>query len=321
MKKKIFLALCLMQSLFVHATPDASNPKLPLVLSSNPRGFSLKAQALYLKFHATGTNASGLQLPPINAVSNNPLNFGYAWGFMVEGAYQLEHGLNFDMNWYHLNHTYLDSSKPFISTSGKAVISTDTRVQPNWNSVNFELGRTIDLSSFCLMRFHTGLEYARIFVEQKTQQSYIDSTQLVSNTQTLNHLFNGFGARFGLSTSHLWRDDFNTYLNAATGVLAGTHSESLLNSNALIATETPTHNYSTSAVVPLIEAEAGGTYSYSIQQGFLKGKLAAHFSWMWINYISALLHINDTPTTGSFSESEFNFALQGPQFGLEWHSD
>lgn len=247
------------------------------------------------------------------------LNPGYAWGFKVEAGRQLEQGLGLYINWYHFNSVYNSSLAPFISSSGYNVISTSSRFQPSWDAANFELGREVNFSHFATLRFYSGLQYARIFVGQTTEQTY-KSSELFSNTQNLNHLFNGFGARFGLGTTHLWGNGLNTYMNAATAVLAGTHSQNAINSNPSITTNTPTSYVKKSAIVPEVEAEAGVIYYYPIQHGPLKGNLSAKLGWMWINYIAALLHVSYSPGTNSISDSEYNFAVQGPTLGLVWRS-
>ena len=311
----------LTRAVFAFADPDVTiHSPLPVTLSSEPRGFSVKAEALYLQPHATGGNESGIQLPATNTTLNASLDPGYAWGFKVQAGRQLEDGFGFYLNWYHLNTVYHSALAPFISGQGNDVLSTSSRLAPSWDSAFFELGREVDFSHFATLRFYSGLQYTRIFIGQTMQQTYSDTSGLVANTQTLDRLFNGFGGRFGLGTTHHWGNGFHTFVNAATAVLAGSHSQNVLNTNPTIVTTTPTSFVSKSAIVPEIEAEAGASYSYFIQQGLFKGHLSANLGWIWINYVSALLHVSYAPATSSISDTEFNFGVQGPRLGLTWRS-
>ncbi|MFC3909844.1 Lpg1974 family pore-forming outer membrane protein [Legionella dresdenensis] len=224
----------------------------------------------------------------------NDANPDWGWGFKLEGSYHFNTGNDLNVNWYHYNknntHTYNVTD---LVTPG-ATSSVYTRIEPKWDAVNAEFGQHVDFGEFKNIRFHGGVQYARIEHEDKA----LIGTSYYSGTTK----FNGFGPRLGADMSYDLGNGFAVYGNGATALLVGTGKFRGL---------TPTmgtgsvYGYgSRTEMVPELEGKLGATYTYAMAQG----DLGLDVGYMWVNYFNA--------QHAGFVQSDF--ALNGPYVGLKW---
>jgi len=275
------------------------------------------AKAIYLKAQ-TGDNSGFSPVFDSNQYVDHAPN--YNWGFQIEGAYHFNTGNDFKLNWYHLNHSSQATigAQPvsaFNAPAGLGGATTTTingaskSIDPKWDAVNIEVGQHVDFGDNKAIRFHGGAQYARVANDIKTSSnvSYTAADPVVALTSyasanNYEHTYNGFGPRVGMDLSYDWGNGLGIYANGATALLAGTRSYSNVYTDT---TNSIASNLSRTAIVPVMDAKLGATYTYAMAQG----DLTLDAGWMWINYFSAQSNV-----TGNTSD----FGLQGPFVGLKW---
>ncbi len=312
----LFLSLVL-----VMAHAEDSDSSLVLSLPDDKGGFTASAYPLFLQPHTSGAEGLGLPSPDLQLVESAMTTPGYAWGFKLEVGEDFAHGFGVATNWYHQQATYRNHTGAFPSTDTNInVLSADTKLQPSWDTVNLELKKYILLGKFGAMYFHSGLQFSRILIAQSSQQSatFNSSGTTFSSYQSINHLFNGIGARFGIGSSREWGYGVSTFLNSATAVLSGTHSQNTVYNGPTTTFSVPSSNFSKSALVPELEVHTGFNYHYEVKRGLLKGNLLAEVGWLWINFIGSTLHSTYNATNGQLTNTEYSFGEQGLMFGLQW---
>src|SRR3990167_1135010 len=105
------------------------------------------------------------------AINNNgrsvEFNKNWGWGFMIEGSYHFETGSDANLNWYHFNKSNYKSYS-VVNSGGLGIITSDTgftgtaSTDPKWDAVNLEFGQHVDFGEKKDIRFHGGVQYARI---------------------------------------------------------------------------------------------------------------------------------------------------------------
>ena len=162
-----------------------------------------------------------------------------------------------------------------------------------------EFGQHVDFGDREKIRFHGGVQYARI-----NSQVHVGTSLVSVLSEDLT--YNGFGPRAGMDMAYHWGNGFAMYANSALSLLAGSSkfNNSFATNPAIVATYTG----STTAIVPEVEAKLGATYTYAMAQG----DLSLDVGWMWINYFQVT-----TPIISGDVHSE-NFGFQGPFVGLKW---
>jgi len=287
-------------------------------------------QALYLKpsysayqYNRVITNtvsgANGGSVTTTNFNDNNNSN-NWGWGFKLEGSYHFSTGNDMNLNWYHLDHSVNNSGGPLaLNTVNGAVVDSVASFQDNatakWDAVNVEFGQHAHFGEWKNIRFHGGVQYARVEADVNAAASGIVSHSLpvpgVAGLEATSK-FNGFGPRIGADYLYNWGNGFAMYANGASALLVGT--QSFNNSYATVDTtltevkviDVKSSNGSATAVVPELEAKLGVKYTYAMAQG----DLSLDGGWMWVNYFNA---VNAGPLT-----PQSNFAVQGPFLGLKW---
>lgn len=265
------------------------------------------AQALYLQPSYSNYGYTGITLTDgVETFQNATPN--WAWGFKLEGSYHFSTGNDLDINWYHFNntstHTMPDGSfDPFIDAFPANVAAS---LQSNWNAVNAEFGQHVDFGEFKKIRFHGGLQYARINTTTSVDGTNTAGTIAISDSDSST--YNGIGPRVGADMSYNWGNGFAMYANGAAAVLVGTSSFTRNFSPALDDVVT-TLTGSTTKIVPELEAKLGATYTYAMAQG----DLTLDAGWMWANYFNA-----QTFPTALLLNDQTDFGIQGPYIGLKW---
>ena len=271
------------------------------------------AKALYLQPAFSGGDYS------YSAVNNTTgayqdFNQTWAWGFFIEGAYHFNTGNDANLNWYHLDtsstrnlsgdHSLLDGTQ--VAGTARASIN------PKWDSVNLEFGQHVDFGENKNIRFHGGVQYARIANTEKVSgNATVDQSDVSFATQS-KPTYNGFGARVGADMGYEWGNGLGVYANGAAALLAGTSKIS--NSYTVDASNLGTPSASKATIVPELEAKLGLKYGYAMAQG----DLTLDVGWMFVNYFNATQSIQRKVVAVTPQVVSGDFGLQGLYFGLNW---
>ena len=298
--------------------------------------WELGAQALYLQTNVGG-DTNGLSRTITTAPGESATlgqNPRYGWGFMVEGAYHFSTGNDVNLNWYHIANGYsknavgsrtvsvdnfLANPLPRVAGDSTTYQTIGGTIDPQWDAVNLEMGQHVDFGENKSIRFHGGVEYARLTGNATISTSgvYTDPNAPIpvtnaafSNKVSTNPSYNGFGPRLGSDMTYDWGNGLGFYANGAAALLAGSSKTSTTFANLTNGTSVRV-NSSATIVVPELEAKLGATYSYAMAQG----DLTFDIGWMWVNYFNPIRsqghNLNDNGETG-------NFGLEGPFVGLKW---
>lgn len=260
-------------------------------------------QALYLQpAHTAGI---GYDYYTADALGNrfyHDRDLDWGWGFKLEGSYHFNTGNDLNVNWYHM-------SKTTHNNDNYLVTAYQPRIEPKWDAVNVELGQHVDFSEWKIIRFHGGVQFARV---QHDYRLYSLTTQYLGAESK----YSGFGPRIGADMSYNLGNGFAVYANGATALLIGSSKfdNSFLNGYASDSFYGVAGGHgSRRTMVPELEAKLGAKYSYAMAQG----NLILDGGYMWVNYFNAN-HTIVAPTTTTYSIRESNFALSGPYVGLKW---
>ena len=286
--------------------------------------------ALYLKpVYSNVLSINGLEINSSDTTSQSVDNIKYVdnnlawtWAFNLEASYHFNTGNDFNLNWYHLGHK--TTSKNISAVESDSTVtpatseSTDQKnsFEPSWDAVNLELGQHVDFSEHKKIRFHGGVQYARIHTDVVKNGTEIDTNTEVGFTgstvthATENYTYNGFGPRLGADMSFKLNRGVSVYANGATAILVGKSSAQLYSTQFTSSTsktniDTVTQN--STKIVPELEGKLGLNYTRPLN----RGELTLDAGYVWINYFNAQV----------YQLIDSNFGVQGPTVGAKWIGD
>jgi hypothetical protein len=232
----------------------------------------------------------------------------WGWGFKLEGSYHFNTGNDLNLNWYHWKKD-TDSTLSGVTIPGFSPFFGASQFEPEWDAVNLEFGQHVDFGDFKDIRFHAGLQYARIEHDILASGFVGVVSPLTALSTRVNSEFSGVGPRIGMDMQYNFGNGFAIYGNGATALLVGDAKF-----NAAVASGgflTGSISGSKTTIVPELEAKLGAKYTYAMAQG----DLTLDAGWMFVDYLNVNHFISPIAGIGT---RETNFALQGPYAGLKW---
>lgn len=276
-------------------------------------------QALYLKSHynqdfAWVAAATSPTTPTATTYIDYDLSRG--WGWRLEGSYHFSMGNDLNVNWIHYNN---DSDQNFIMPTDPVFAplagagSYGLAVEQRFDAFNVEFGQHVDFGQYKNIRFHGGVQYARIRTNTDITGANLSGVPFSGSAQH-NMRFIGYGPRTGADMSFEWGNGLGIYAKPAAGLLVGTSKFSAVE---LASPGSITSVYgSKKAVVPELEAKLGATYTY----GIASGNFILDGGWLWVNYFNVHNGVNFFRMNGGNvpGAGVTDFNISGPYIGLKW---
>ncbi|HCD9576410.1 TPA: hypothetical protein NGJ40_002799 [Legionella pneumophila] len=274
-------------------------------------GWDVGVYALYLRPSFSGNtsnfNSLGYTSNGDGSIHHRVLDQDWNWGFKLEGSYHFSTGNDINVNWYHYDHQTDFAPIHYVSLfSGNDLnFFAGYLNEEKWDAVNAEFGQHVDFGVFKDIRFHAGVQYARINHYEYGRYRFteldggVPTGVVIEDANNANYKFNGVGPRAGLDMAYNWTNGFAIYGNVAAALLAG---DSKIDVPLL-------EHYSAFKIVPELEAKLGLTYTY----GMAQGNLTLDGGYMVTNYFNVV----DVPPAGIGGAST-NVAYSGPYIGLKY---
>lgn len=245
----------------------------------------------------------------------------WTWGFRLEGSYHFGTGNDINVNWTHFTKTtdrYQDYDLNNIIGGGFPVLARlDLQNQAKFDAVNVEMGQHVDFGEHKNIRFHGGVQYARIEYSNNWNVNSINFGGVdIPATFNLHDSsrFNGFGPRAGVDMSYDFGNGFSILGTTAGSILVGTLKSTATFTAAGAGNPVPVPwangtylRASKTAIVPGVEAKLGAKYTHAMAQG----DLSLEGGWTFANYW-------DSVQSTLLQPGQNNFGYQGPYVGLKW---
>jgi hypothetical protein len=181
------------------------------------------------------------------------------------------------------------------------------------------------MGEFVNMRFHGGIEFARVRNTVTLNGSSTGFGGLtiggvdrvgavpagIAQSTTGTQSYNGVGPRVGADLGYGWNNGLSVYAKGAMALLAGQSKFTRVSSYATGFPPVGSVSGSTTTVNPELEAKLGATYTYAMAQG----DLSLDIGWMMVNYFSVLHDVSGFRNSGNRVS---DFGVQGPYVGLKW---
>ncbi|NCT57368.1 MAG: hypothetical protein GW760_06650 [Legionella sp.] len=245
-------------------------------------------------------------------------NQNRGWGFYLEGSYHYETGSDVSLNLYHFAKSMRKNFNGDVDFfGGRRAEIGQSNIKPQWNALNLEFGQYVNFGENKHVRFHGGLQYARITITENLSGSNPSAlADYVSFYFQRKSTYNGFGGRVGTDMTYDLGHDIGIYSNFAAAILAGyDKARSSFYNNTEIPLIPFVLSASKVAMVPEVEAKLGIKYDY----GMAMGDLTFDLAWMWFNYFNATQAIPSNFILRTASPTiAGSFGYQGLYFGLHW---
>ncbi|WP_419419862.1 Lpg1974 family pore-forming outer membrane protein [Legionella sp. D16C41] len=276
------------------------------------------AQALYLQ--PVVNHYAGFYVDPFGGAHYNEIEPDWDWGFKIEASYHFGTGNDINVNWYHYRSddnrssylVYFPGSDGLVTTPGALLpvipagnYPLTVRVEPEWDAVNAEFGQHVDFGEFKDIRFHGGVQFARIKHEFRVLAFPSVFDVLPSAGAAGYNKFDGFGPRIGMDLMYNFGNGLAIYGKGASALLIG--ETKFRNAAGVIDTTSGFGVGSVGerdALVPELEAKLGAAYTYAMPQG----DVTLDVGYMWVNYFNA--------QNSGLGNSDFS--IHGPYAGLKW---
>lgn len=281
------------------------------------------ARALYLQPTISDAGYSYAGVNDQGRYVNYDKNWG--WGFMIEGSYHFETGSDANLNWWHFSksnsRSFNTNDAVSLGAFGTVAGNGTTNVynNPKWDAVNLEFGQHVDFGEKKDIRFHGGVQFARLALTNRLNGSsavavnfadLVNVANTVTATLERKPTYNGFGPRVGADMGYAWGNGLGVYANGAIALLAGSSKVSTTYVDNI--GNNLSQSASKATVVPELEAKLGIKYDYAVAQG----DLTLDAGWLWLNYFNP---IQSAAGIGAVAVAqEGDFGLQGLYFGLKW---
>ena len=244
----------------------------------------------------------------------------WGWGYRLEGSYHFDTGSDIDLNWSHYDvsdtlGTYSGRYVQLIPGRSSSLLAANygLSVDNRYDQVNLVLGQQVNMGLRKHARFHAGLQYAKIRVDETSVYSITNPSFLLITgggvTDLTNTDFNGVGPVLGIDYSYDLTPAFSITANTAGSLLYGTSrfNFATVYTNGLVVA--PVYG-SRKMVIPSLEAKLGANYAYALSHG----ELNLQGGYQVVNYFNAL---QGRPTLSSGLLAS-NFGLYGPYLGVKW---
>jgi len=266
--------------------------------------WSLGVQALYLQ---PLNDSSRAYVVSSNTTYEKDAKWG--WGYALDGAYHFGTGNDLAASWMHYDVT--SQLGNYIGVTPVGVTGYSLSQKNMFDKVDLVLGQHVDFGLLKNARFYGGLQYANI--RSSDSRSYqvppvalgLGITGVSSHD---NSKYYGVGPVIGIDYSYDLPHGLSMTATTAGSILAGTSRNSTGFAYAptgLVPTSTYMHKKS---IVPGLEAKLGLNYAHAMAQGVLN----IFGGYQALNYFNALPVLTGTQNTDS------DFGLYGPYFGLSW---
>jgi len=258
---------------------------------------------------------------------------GYLWGWRLEGSYHFGTGSDVNLNWMHFNEDTSNDVEdpvngvlvtPYISRendnySGSEI---DGSLNTKFDQVNFEFGQHADFGHNYNVRFHFGLQYARIDVSEAV--GTMNDANSINYGYANESKLDGVGVRAGLDTAYDFGNGFSLEGKGGMALLVGdmkTSTALIKFNNGDDTNEVYTWTGSQRHMLPELEASADVKYTHAMANG----DVSFYLGWRFINYFNAVQTVLESTSAGANSEDQTeirnstnSFAFQGPMAGLKW---
>ncbi len=247
----------------------------------------------------------------------------YHFAFRLEAGYHIPHTRNdLTVNWLHLNGNDSASARAApdhilaVRGVGEGEFQfAHSSINQSFDAVNLEYGHTKRYASGWTVRGHGGLEYARIYSDQKINGVFFENSVLerLKNKST----FNGIGPRFGIDANYALGNGFSLVGKAAGTLLVGN-----LDVKVTDRIESESANFtgaSKRTVVPGAEGKLGLSYENDLGNGILTIEGGYYVAGYYQSVRSAFGSEGGEGlfTTGTCS-CIGNFGMNGPYLGAKF---
>lgn len=328
---------------------------LQVAVSDLKPGFEFSASALYFQPQADnlgwGVITTVLPIPSPNwsVVTFDP---DFQFGFNLGARYILNNpGTDLQLSWSHLRTDDNDLVEvnpvsqwisPFSQTGTPPTMDAITGVAQlkvanaslnfNYDAVNLDIGKSIDIGTNLQTRFFTGL--STVYIKEEIISTFRGSPLPIlslNNTST----YKGVGARLGLNNNyHVYRG-LNLVGQFASSILFGKMQPAQYQftgtSAALILVGIDVNheglaNPSVNQLVPALDAKLGLSYSFPVLQDSEFSLEAGYMGALYFNPLSSYETNNNvialdtgSLSTASAKHTQSNFSVGGPYVTARFH--